>query len=108
MGADFHHLPNPYAFSSDTSRRTPDGVSGGALPSTDSIGGSYILAVTWDRGGACPVARTVPTYCESDNPGAPHYADQTELFAGRGWAHASFCSAVVRAKTVSTTTAHRS
>jgi acyl-homoserine-lactone acylase len=68
-----------------------------------TIGSSYIQAVSWSsRGsGGCPVARTVLTYSESDNPDSPHYADQTELFSRKGWVNAAFCASDVAAQAVS-------
>ncbi|MGK4584975.1 penicillin acylase family protein [Kitasatospora sp. HPMI-4] len=64
----------------------------GAAP---SIGSSYIQAVTWSKGGSCPVARTMLTYSLSDDPTSPHYADQTRLFAQQGWVDAAYCAADV-------------
>lgn len=63
---------------------------------------SYIQAVTWNRGGGCPVvARTVLAYSESTDPDSPHYADQTELFSRKGWVRAVFCASDVAAQAVS-------
>jgi acyl-homoserine-lactone acylase len=74
-------------------------------PGTDpSEGSSFIEAVTWAKGDACPVARTVLTYSESDDPDSPHYADQTRLFSGKGWADAAFCAGDVAAQAVSRST----
>ena len=78
-------------------------------PGTDpTIGSSYIQAVTWpERGnGGCPVARTIVTYSESDNPDSPYYADQTELFSHKGWVDAAFCTADVNAQAVSVQYVH--
>ena len=74
-----------------------------ANPGTDpSEGSSYIQAVTWDKGTLCSVvAKTVLTYSESDNPGSPHYADQTKLFSSKGWVNAAFCVSDVAAQAVS-------
>ena len=68
-----------------------------------TIGSSYIQAVSWTARGTagCPVARTVLTYSESDNPDSPHYADQTKLFSDKGWVTAAFCPADVAAQAVS-------
>lgn len=65
-------------------------------------GSSYVQAVTWKPGNACPEAGSILTYSESANPGSPHYADQTRLFSRRGWATAWFCPAQVAAHAVST------
>ncbi len=64
------------------------------------IGSSYIQAVTWNARGAggCPIARTVLTYSESANPDSAHYADQTALFAGKGWVDTAYCAADVAAQ----------
>jgi acyl-homoserine-lactone acylase len=76
-------------------------------PGTDpSIGSSYIQVVTWSTGNNCPQAATLLTYSESDNPGSPYYADQTELFSHRQWVTAYFCPAQVAAHAVSTTVLH--
>ncbi|MFI0239990.1 penicillin acylase family protein [Streptomyces sp. NPDC016845] len=53
-------------------------------------GSSYIQAVGWD-GGRCPVARTLLTYSQSSNPDSAHYADQTHLYARKGWVTERFC-----------------
>jgi acyl-homoserine-lactone acylase len=71
---------------------TPAGVDSGS---------SYVQAVTWQRGDACPEASTILTYSESDNPDSPHYADQTELFSHKGWVTAYFCPAQVAAHAIS-------
>jgi acyl-homoserine-lactone acylase len=68
------------------------------------IGSSYIQAVTWDRGSACPDANTLLTYSESVDPGSAHYADQTELFSQRKWVTAAYCADDVRAQAVSVQT----
>jgi acyl-homoserine-lactone acylase len=68
-----------------------------------SLGSSYIQDVTWASGDSCPQAATLLTYSESDNPGSPHYADQTELFSSSQWVTAYFCPAQVAAHAVSTT-----
>jgi acyl-homoserine-lactone acylase len=71
-----------------------------------TIGSSYIQAVSWSSRGAggCPIARTVLTYSESDNPDSPHYADQTELFSNKGWVNVPYCAADVAAQAVSVQT----
>jgi acyl-homoserine-lactone acylase len=74
--------------------------SPGAIPGTSS---TYIQAVTWAWGNACPQAATVVAYSESDNPASAHYDDQTELFSRRQWATAYFCPAQVAAHAVSVT-----
>ncbi len=49
-----------------------------------SSGSSYIQAVGWDD-SHCPVARTLLTYSQSENPKSPHSSDQTRLYAGERW-----------------------
>jgi acyl-homoserine-lactone acylase len=72
----------------------------GAVPDPAS---TYIQAVTWAPGDACPEASTVLAYSESDNPASPHYDDQTSLFSSRQWATAYFCPSQVAAHAISTT-----
>lgn len=55
-----------------------------------TTGSSYIQAVGWD-GSRCPVARTLLTYSQSQNPNSPHYSDQTRLFSGEKWVTSRFC-----------------
>ncbi|MGI5452039.1 penicillin acylase family protein [Streptomyces sp. CA-249302] len=55
-----------------------------------TTGSSHIQAVGWD-GGRCPVARTLLTYSQSENPDSPHYSDQTRLFSQEKWVTARFC-----------------
>ncbi|MFH8438489.1 acylase [Streptomyces sp. NPDC018007] len=55
-----------------------------------SAGSSYIQAVGWDD-SRCPVARTLLTYSQSENPKSPHYSDQTRLYAGERWVASRFC-----------------
>ncbi|MFI8199811.1 penicillin acylase family protein [Streptomyces sp. NPDC085942] len=55
-----------------------------------SAGSSYIQAVGWDD-SRCPVARTLLTYSQSENPRSPHYSDQTRLYAGERWVASRFC-----------------
>ncbi|MFD7125278.1 MULTISPECIES: acylase [Streptomyces] len=55
-----------------------------------SSGSSYIQAVGWDD-SRCPVARTLLTYSQSENPKSPHYSDQTRLYAGERWVSSRFC-----------------
>ncbi|MBM7058032.1 acylase [Streptomyces durocortorensis] len=55
-----------------------------------SSGSSYIQAVGWDD-GRCPVARTLLTYSQSENPKSPHFSDQTRLYAGERWVTSRFC-----------------
>lgn len=73
-----------------------------AGPGVAVDGSSYVQAVTWKPGDACPEADNILTYSESDNPASPHYADQTELFSHKGWATAWFCPAQVTAHAIST------
>ncbi|WP_369381690.1 penicillin acylase family protein [Streptomyces sp. cg36] len=55
-----------------------------------STGSSHIQAVGWD-GGHCPVARTLLTYSQSDNPRSPHHSDQTKLYSQGRWVTSRFC-----------------
>jgi acyl-homoserine-lactone acylase len=72
-------------------------------PGTEpDYGTTYIQAVTWKSGDPCPEAATMLASSESDNPGSPHYADQTRLFPSRGWATGYFCPAQVAAHATST------
>lgn len=74
-------------------------------PGQDPEGGSsYIQAVTWTHGSACPIADTLLTYSESANPSSQHHADQTELFSQRRMVTADFCAAQVAAHAASTVT----
>jgi acyl-homoserine-lactone acylase len=68
-----------------------------------SLGSSYIQAVAWKAGRACPLARTVLTYSESVNPRSAHHADQTVLFSRRQWLPAYFCGSQVAAHARATT-----
>ncbi|MFM9373446.1 penicillin acylase family protein [Streptomyces sp. Da 82-17] len=54
-------------------------------------GSSYIQAVGFD-GGDCPVARTLLTYSQSENPKSPHLSDQTRLYAQKRWVTSRFCA----------------
>ena len=72
----------------------------GADPGPSS---SYIQVVTWKTGDPSPLAATMLTYSESDNPASPHYADQTELFSRKQWVTAYFSPAQVTAHATSTT-----
>ncbi|HEY2580006.1 MAG TPA: penicillin acylase family protein [Streptosporangiaceae bacterium] len=71
-------------------------------------GSSYVQAVTWKHGDACPEVATILTYSESDNPNSPHYADQTRLFSRKGWVTTYFCPAQVLAHAVSAIVVHGS
>ena len=77
-----------------------DQASPGADPGPSS---SYIQVVTWKTGDPSPLAATMLTYSESDNPASPHYADQTELFSRQQWVTAYFSPAQVTAHATSTT-----
>ncbi|MEV4440617.1 penicillin acylase family protein [Streptomyces sp. NPDC049577] len=58
---------------------------------TDVVhGSSYIQAVGFD-GKGCPVARTLLTYGQSQNPASPHSSDQTELFSAGRMVRGRFC-----------------
>ncbi|RII14631.1 Aculeacin-A acylase precursor [Streptomyces sp. YIM 130001] len=63
--------------------------SGGGYTDVEH-GSSYIQAVGWD-GGRCPVARTLLTYSQSQNPRSPHSADQTRLYSDERWVKSRFC-----------------
>ncbi|MFJ9904707.1 penicillin acylase family protein [Streptomyces sp. NPDC101152] len=67
---------------------TWDAASGGYTEV--STGSSHIQAVGWN-GSHCPVARTLLTYSQSENPDSPHYSDQTRLFSQEKWVTARFC-----------------
>ena len=67
---------------------TWDAASGGYTEV--STGSSHIQAVGWN-GSRCPVARTLLTYSQSENPDSPHYSDQTRLFSQEKWVTARFC-----------------
>ncbi|WP_415949445.1 penicillin acylase family protein [Streptomyces sp. KLOTTS4A1] len=58
-------------------------------------GSSHIQAVGWD-GSRCPVARTLLTYSQSQNPNSPHAADQTRLFSQQRWVTSRFCEKDIR------------
>ena len=77
-----------------------DQATPGADPGPSS---SYIQVVTWKTGDPSPLAATMLTYSESDNPASPHYADQTELFSRKQWVTAYFSPAQVTAHATSTT-----
>jgi acyl-homoserine-lactone acylase len=66
-----------------------------------SIGSSYIQAVTWHAGNACPDAQTIMTYSESTNPASSYYDDQTPVFSNKQWMPEYFCSSAVDAHTIS-------
>lgn len=53
-------------------------------------GSSHIQAVGWD-GSGCPVARTLLTYSQSDDPGSAHFSDQTRLFSDGRWVTSRYC-----------------
>ncbi|MGP9022417.1 penicillin acylase family protein [Streptomyces sp. BR1] len=55
-----------------------------------STGSSHIQAIGWN-GSACPVARTLLTYSQSENPNSPHYSDQTKLYSAKRWVTSRFC-----------------
>jgi acyl-homoserine-lactone acylase len=76
-----------------------DQAAPGADPGPSS---SYIQVVTWKTGDPSPLAATMLTYSESDNPASPHYADQTELFSRKQWVTAYFSPAQVTAHATST------
>ncbi len=53
-------------------------------------GNSYIQIVTWDESD-CPIADTILTHSQSVRPDSDHYADQTQLYAEKGWVRFPFC-----------------
>ncbi|MCP9989093.1 penicillin acylase family protein [Streptomyces sudanensis] len=78
---------------------TGTGVWNMIVPVWDAAGGGYtevrhgtshVQAVGWD-GSRCPVARTLLSYSQSSDPGSPHHADQTRLYAEKRWVAARFC-----------------
>jgi acyl-homoserine-lactone acylase len=61
-------------------------------------GASWIMAVEFtDRG---PISQGLLSYSQSTNPESPHAADQTRLYAQKGWDDLRFTEAAVRAGTV--------
>jgi acyl-homoserine-lactone acylase len=53
-------------------------------------GSSHVQVVSF-TGSRCPDAVTLLTYSQSSDPGSPHHADQTRLFARGEWVRARFC-----------------
>ncbi|MFI6938812.1 penicillin acylase family protein [Streptomyces sp. NPDC050418] len=60
-----------------------------------TTGSSHIQAVGWD-GSRCPVARTLLTYSQSQNPASAHSSDQTRLFSQEKWVTSRFCEKDIR------------
>jgi acyl-homoserine-lactone acylase len=58
-------------------------------------GSSYIQAVTFDDKG--PVADAVLSYSQSTDPDSAHFADQTWLYARKGWVRLPFHRADIEA-----------
>jgi acyl-homoserine-lactone acylase len=48
-----------------------------------------------------PVSQGVLSYSQSTNPASSHYADQTRLYAKKGWDDLRFSPAAVKAGAVS-------
>ena len=59
-------------------------------------GNSYVQTVTFDESD-CPVADAIITTSQSINPESPHYSDQSELYARKGWVRMPFCADQVEA-----------
>jgi acyl-homoserine-lactone acylase len=58
-------------------------------------GSSFVMAVGFtDRG---PRGRAVLTYGQSGDPQSPHFSDQTELFARKGWREILFTEDQIQA-----------
>lgn len=62
-------------------------------------GSSWIMAVEFTEKG--PVSQGVLSYSQSTNPESPHAADQTRLYARKGWDDLRFTEAAVRKGAVS-------
>lgn len=75
-------------------------------PGVVDSGSSYVQAVTWKSGDACPEVATVLAYSESANPASKHYADQTELFSHKGWVTTYLWPTQVDANAMSTMIVH--
>ncbi|MEU6206338.1 acylase [Micromonospora musae] len=58
-------------------------------------GSSFVMAVELGRNG--PSGRQILTYSQSTNPNSPWYADQTELYSGKGWDTVKFTEAQIKA-----------
>lgn len=58
-------------------------------------GSSFMLVMSFTDAG--PVARVLLSYSQSADPGSPHYADQTRLFAAKTWRDVRFREAEIRA-----------
>jgi acyl-homoserine-lactone acylase len=71
----------------------------GAVP---TLGSSYVQVVTWRSGDRCPLAASVLTYSESDNPRSPYYDDQTKVFSSKRFLQEPFCSRAVRRAAIAT------
>ena len=62
-------------------------------------GSSYMQVVTFDAAG--PVADALLSYSQSTDPASAHFADQTELYSGKGWNRLPFLAQDVAAQQVS-------
>jgi acyl-homoserine-lactone acylase len=60
-------------------------------------GSSFILTLGFDDDG--PVAEALLSYSQSGNPNAPHFRDQTELYARKQWREVAFDAKDVQAAT---------
>ena len=56
-------------------------------------GSSFILTLAFDDDG--PIAEALLSYGQSGAPGAPHFADQTRLYADKRWRRIAFTAAEV-------------
>ncbi|MEG3153269.1 penicillin acylase family protein, partial [Sphingomonas sp. ZT3P38] len=65
---------------------------------TPRHGSSYVQVVGFDADG--PVADTVLSYSQSPDPASPFYADQTRLYAKKGWHRFPFTPARIAAAAV--------
>lgn len=92
-------LPWVNTIAADSAGHTPLGVWNCTNARWDPAGGGYtevvagsshIQAVGWD-GSGCPVARTLLTYSQSDDPGSAHFSDQTRLFSDGRWVTSRYC-----------------
>jgi acyl-homoserine-lactone acylase len=58
-------------------------------------GSSFVMAVEFTDAG--PRSRGILTYSQSTDPTSPHHADQTELYASKGWDDLRFTEAAIAA-----------
>ena len=72
-------------FNQISNRLLPDGTYEPVL------GSSFIMAVSFTDAG--PVAKSVLTYSQSNNPASPWYADQTAMFSQKQWVEMRYTEA---------------